>query len=802
MDFRYALRALRKAPGTTAVAALALALGIGVNTSSFMWVSALVLHPLPYAGLERIMTVWETVPKLRAGRDAVAPANFLDWRQENRAFEKMAAYQPWDANLTGTGEPERIQACLVTADFFAVLGMKPALGRSFSGEEQETPSSGAVIVSHGFWQRRLASSPDAVGRSVSLDNRNYTIAGVMPAEFDYPLATELWTPLAMTPQERNQRTLRTLLVLGRLRPQVTVAEAGAAMNVIAGRLERAYPQSNESRGVAVVPLRELTNQVTDRFVLTLLGAASFVLLLACANVASLMLARATGRQRQFAVEAALGASRFRIARLLLAESTLIALLGGVLGIYQAAWNLDLSKSRIPPEILRFVAGMRNMHIDAEVAAFTLGVSVLAAVLCSLPAILLALRGNVAGDLGEALKEGGRGPTSGPARSRARSALVVVEVALALVLLVGAGLMLQAFRGLLTANPGFNPKNLLTMQVALPEQQYREPAQTASFYDRVLRTLGALPDVRAAASYADKGGPDGFYIEGQPEPRPGEMRPGVRTVSGRYFETAELPIRLGRGISGQDGPESPRVVVLSESVARHYWPDYPHGDPIGRHIKLGNSQSPWLTVAGVSGDVKDWFTGQPMPAAYIPSVQAPRRAMMLLLRTAGDPLGVATSARAAVRAVDRNPPVYDVKSMEQIIAWQTSGVGAAAMSMEIYAGIALLLAVTGIYALTSYSAAQRTHEIGVRMALGARGSDVLKMVVGQSLRTAGAGLAIGLPAAVIMTKIMSSLLSNVVPLDLRTVAAFTVLLAAAALLAAYVPARRAARVDPMVALHHE
>jgi predicted permease len=380
--------------------------------------------------------------------------------------------------------------------------------------------------------------------------------------------------------------------------------------------------------------------------------------------------------------------------------------------------------------------------------------------------------------------------------------VVVEVALALILLVGAGLMLQAFRGLLTANPGFNPKNLLTMQVALPEQQYREPAQTASFYDRVLRTLGALPDVRAAASYADKGGPDGFYIEGQPEPRPGEMRPGVRTVSGRYFETAELPIRLGRGISGQDGPESPRVVVLSESVARHYWPDYPHGDPIGRHIKLGNSQSPWLTVAGVSGDVKDWFTGQPMPAAYIPSVQAPQRAMMLLLRTAGDPLGVATSARAAVRAVDRNPPVYDVKSMEQIIAWQTSGVGAAAMSMEIYAGIALLLAVTGIYALTSYSVAQRTHEIGVRMALGARGSDVLKMVVGQSLRTAGAGLAIGLPAALILTKIVSSVLSNVVPMDLRTVAAFTVLLGASALLAAYVPARRAARVDPMVALHHE
>ena len=634
------------------------------------------------------------------------------------------------------------------------------------------------------------------------DNHNYTVAGVMPAEFDYPLATELWAPLAMTPREANQRSIRSLLVLGRLRPQVTVAEARASMEVVAGRLERAYPESNESRAVIVVPLRELANQVTDRFVLTLLGAASFVLLLACTNVASLMLARATDRQRRFAVEAALGASRFRIARLLLAESGLIALLGGVLGIYQAAWNLELTKSRVPTEVLRFVAGMRNIQIDAEVAAFTVAVSVLAAVLCGLPAILLTSRRN-SSELAEALKEGGRSPSAGSSRSRARSALVVVEVALALVLLVGAGLMVEAFQGLLTANPGFNPKNLLTMQVVLPEQQYREPAQTTAFYDRVLYTLGALPDVRVAGAYADKGAPEGFYIEGRPEPRPGEMRPGVRAASSHYFETAELPIRLGRGISDQDGAESPRVVVLSESVVRHYWPDYPRGaDPVGRRIKLGNSQSPWLTVVGVSGDIKDWFTGEPRPAAYIPSAQAPQHAMTLLLRTAADPLAVAASARSAVRAVDRNPPVYDVKSMEQIIAVQTSGVEAAAFSMEIYAAIALLLAVTGIYALTSYSVAQRTHEIGIRMALGAGRGDVLKMVVRQSFRTAGAGLAIGLPAALILTKIMSSVLANVVPMDLRAVAAFTVLLGGSALLAAYIPARRAARVDPMVVLHHE
>jgi putative ABC transport system permease protein len=823
MDFRLALRALRKTPGATAVAALALALGIGVNTSSFIWVSALVLHPLPYPHLERIMTVWETVPKLRAERDAVAPANYVDWRKQNGVFERLAAYRPWDANLTGAGEPERIQACLVAADFFALLGMQPALGRSFSLADEEPSGGAAVIVSHGFWQRRLGSNPDAVGRTISLDNRDYTVAGVMPADFDYPLATELWAPLAMTPQEKDQRASRTLLVLGRLRPGVTVAEARGAMGILAGRLERAYSESNQSRTVAVVPLRELANPVTDRFVLTLAGSAGFVLLLACANVASLMLARATGRQRQFAVESALGASRFRVARLLVVESALIALMGGVLGIWLAGWNLDFTKSRVPSEVLRFVAGMRSMHIDAGVAAFTLACSVLAAVLCGLPAALLALRRNASGDLAEALKEGGRSPSSGPARSRARSTLVAVEVALALVLLVGAGLMVETFRGLLSANPGFNPKNLLTMRVALPEQSYRvssgfvagndwialperpfsESAEAASFYRRTLTALGALPGVRFAAAYADLAGPEGFSIEGRPEPRPGEMRPGIRAVSSRYFEAMQLPIQQGRGIADQDGAESPRVVVLAESVARNYWPDYPrNASPLGNRIKLGGADSPWLTVAGVCGDVKNWFSGEPMPFVYIPSVQAPRPGMTLLLRASGDPVALAPSARAAIRAVDRDAPVYEVESMEQNIAWQTSGVGGAALSMEIYAAIALLLAVTGIYALTSYSAAQRTHEIGIRMALGARGGDVLKMVVGQSLRISGAGLAIGLPAALILAKIMSSVLSGVVPMDLRAVAAFTVLLGSSALLAAYIPARRAARLDPMAALHHE
>ncbi len=804
LDFRYAARALRKSPGATVVAALALALGIGVNTSCFIWVNALVLHPLPYPHLERIMTLSETVPRFSAQRDLmVAPANALDWREQNHAFEQLAFYRPWDANLTGVHEPERIEACLVTANFFALLGMKPVLGRAFSKQEEEPAANPVVMVSHGFWQRRLASNPNAVGQTISLDNRSYAIAGVMPADFDYPLATDLWAPLVMDSRERNQRTTQTLLVLGRLRPGVSVAEARAAMDIIARRLEKQYPQTNEARSIGVTPLRELTNEVTDRFVLLLWGTASFVLLLACANIANLQLARATTRQKQFAVQAALGASRLRIALRLLAESTLVAFLGGCGGVWLASWDLTFAKSQVPSEVLRFVAGMRTMHIDGRVAAFTVVVSQIAGILCSAPAVLVVLRRNAAENLSETLKEGGRNPSSGSARSRMRSALVTAEVAMALILLVGAGLMVETFNHLLTANPGYNPKNLLTMQIALPESSYHAPEQISAYYDRALAALDGLSGVRATAASAEMGHAGGFYVEGRPDPRPGEARPRVLAVSGHYFDTMGFPILRGRAISPQDGADAPRVVVLSETMVRHYWPDYPRSqDPVGSRVRLGNSQSPWLTVIGVSGDVKNWFFGQPDPLVYLPCAQAPSPVMTVLLRTTGDPLASASGARALVRGVDRNPPIYDVETMEQHLAWQTSGVGGAALTMEIYAVVALLLAITGIYAVTSYAVAQRTHEIGVRMALGARQADVLKMVIGQSFRMAGVGLAIGLPLAFVLTRVVSSLLFNVIPVDFRAFAGFTLLLGLATLLAAWVPAQRAAKVDPAVALHNE
>jgi putative ABC transport system permease protein len=797
-DFRYGLRVLLKSPGATAVAVVALALGIGANTGSFLWVNAVVLHPLAYPEQGRIMTLWESTPQVSSGRDAVAPANFFDWVERSHSFQHLAAYRPWDAKLTGVGDPERVQSCLVTPSFFPLLGMSPTLGRTFSSEEADPAHDGVVVVSRDFWRNRMASAPDAVGKTISLDDRTYTVAGVMPEDFDYPLATQIWAPLALSPKEKDQRAMHNLAVLGRLKPGVSVGQARAEMTTLARGIERQYPQTNEGRGVAVVPLRELINNVTDRFVLTLLGAAGFVLLLACANVANLQLARATGRQKEMAIRGALGAGRLSIARQLLAESILIGLLSGGLGLFLASWNQELSRSGIPPVVLRYVAGMKSIRIDAQAVVFTLLASLAAGVLVALPAVFHLLRPKTVADLNQSLKEGGRGSSSARSGSRMRSALVVVEVSLALVLLSGAGLMVGTFHRMLAFHPGFNPKNLLSMEIALPAAKYREDSQVTAFYDRLLRGMETIPGVRAAGASGMQGS-GAVYVEGRPEPRPGEPEPAIRPVSERYFEAMQLPITRGRSITRQDGAESPRVVVLGETVARHYWPD---SNPIGQRIRLGNSRAPWLTVVGVAGDIKDWFNGEPEPNAFVPYAQAPQASMRLALRTAGDPLAVANAARAAVRDVDRSQPAYDVKSMEQSIAEQTSGVRAAATVMSHYAIIALLLAATGIYAVISYSVARRTHEIGVRIALGAGEGRVVKMVVWQASRMAGLGLAVGIPMAIALTWTMSRVLLNVVALDPVTFAVFAALLGLSALLAGYIPARRAARVDATVALRHE
>ncbi len=702
-------------------------------------------------------------------------------------------------NLTGLGDPERVQAFQVSPEYFAVLGMKPQQGRIFRADEAEPGHGFIVVVSHGFWQRHLASAPDALGRTVALNGQKYTIAGIMPSNFNFPLATDIWTPLVMTPAQKDDRTTRSLAVMGRLKDGVPVGQARAELTMLARRLEKLHPETNEGRSALITPILELTNNVTDSFSAILMATASFVLLLACANVANLQLARIMSRQREMAVRKAMGASRVRIIRQLVVENVAIALVAGVLGLALAAWNLSYMDSAIPPLVRKWVAGFDSMHIDVPVVLFTMAASVVAGILCALPSFLQITSRRSVVDVSEALKESSRGSSAGGNRSRMRNSLAVAEVALALVLLVAAGLMVRTFQRMLTVNCGFNPNHLLTLQIALPDSTYRTPVQITAFYDRLLRNLQTTPDVKAAGASADSGGADAVYIEGRAEPRPGEPRPFIRTVAGQYFTAFGLPIIAGRAITQQDGKDSPAVVVVSETVAHHYWPN---GDALGQHIRLKKDGSRWLTVVGVCGDVKDWFTSTSVPLAYTPFSQAPSPAMQVLARTAGDPDDMISAVRAALRDVDRNQPMFEVESMQEFINEQTSGVRAAAVSMSTYAVIALLLAVTGIYASISYSVAQRTHEIGVRMALGAASRDVLKMTLMQSVGIAALGLGIGVPIAFTLMKVMSSLLYNVVLMEPLVFALLTAILAASAILAGYIPARRAAGIDPITALREE
>ncbi len=796
-DIRYGFRLLAKSPGAAAVAVLALGIGIGANTASFISLKAMVLRPLPFKDLNRIVTLWEAPTKSRTERDSVAPANFVDWKEQARSYRHLAAYRWWDVNLTGVDDPERLQGFVVSPEFFPLLGMAPEIGRGFSRAEAEPGHDQVVVLSHGFWQRRFGSDRRVVGRTVSLDSRVFTVVGVMPEDFDFPLATDVWAPLALSPRERSERGARDLQVMGRLNPGVSLDEARAELTTVAGRLERQYPQTNDGRGAQVVRLLEVTNFMTDRFVIILMCSSTFVLLLACANVANIQLARSTSRAKELAVRAALGASRWRIARQLLVEALLVALAGGAVAVCLAFWDVGTMHANIPAQVYKWVSGLRELKVDGLVIGFALAASVVTGLLCGLGSVIQSWgRGNV----NEALKQGGR--TAASAEHHAlRNTLVVAEVALAMILLVGAGLMVKTFNHMAADNPGYDPANLLAMRIALQETRYPEPGQQRSFYESLQEGLETAPAVRAACVTGDSRGMNGFEVQGRPAPESSDSLPAVVPVSADYFRTMTLPLRRGRPITLQDGADAPPVAVLSEEVARRYWPKRGE-DPVGARIRLNGAQSPWLTVIGVSGDLYDWFGHNPMPRVYTSFSQEPGRGAQILLRTHGDPLKVVPAARAEVLKLDRGQPVYDVKSVEQHLADQMSGVRISAASMAIYAALALVLSLSGTYAVIAYSAARRTQEMGVRLALGAAPEDVLKLVVGQAVRLALAGLGIGLPAAILLTHVMSSAVYGVVALDWTVFAGFTLLLVASAALAGYVPARRAARVDPVTALRCE
>jgi putative ABC transport system permease protein len=804
-DFRFGLRMLGKNPGVTAVAVVALALGIGVNTSIFTTVNAMLLHPFPFEHADRLVAVLETAPRQNEDHILLAPANFRDWREQSHSFQELAAGHGWEINLTGTGAAERVNGYQVTPTFFPLLGMRAQQGRTLSAQDFEPGRASVVVVSNGFWQQRLGANPGVIGSRVRLNSQEFTIIGVMTTDFEYPSGVEIWGPLDLHAASQTNRTDHYLQVIGRLKPGVSMAQAQADLQAIADRLAVQFPQTNAGHSARLVNL--VTELMSDarQFILVLMGAAGFVLLLACANVANLQLAQGTARQKEIAVRLAMGASRGRIARQVLIESVLQSLLGAAAGLILASWDIKWRLSTVPAFILQYgPPGLKHMRIDGDALAFTMAVAVVAGILAGLAFAWHASRV----DLNETLKESSRGGGASSSSHRLRGLLVVTEVALALVLLTGAGLMVKGFRQMLNANLGYDRRNLLTFRIALPESKYRDSSQVREFYDRLVDRVGALPGVEAAAAAANLPGQwnwsrTEYGAEGQPPAAPGEFRLAIsEIVTPEAFRALRIPVERGRALSAQDGPDSTPVVVLNASLARRLWPGE---DPLGKRLHFGSNESipPWRTVVGVVGDIKPTpFDHEPFTMAYLPLAQLSQRALSIVVRTSGDPTAVAAAARAQVQALDPEQPVFDVRTLEQMIDDDMSGVKVSADMMTVYALIALILAASGIFGIMAYSVSQRTHEIGVRMALGAQHQDVFRMVVGRALTLALVGLAIGVPAALALTRALSSVLLGVIRVDTPVFVGFALMLALVASLAAYIPARRAMKIEPMEALRYE
>ena len=807
-DVTYAARVLLKSPGFTAVAVLAVALGVGANTAIFSVVNAVLLKPLNYEEPGQLVLINHNYPKLDLKASVSAPG-YTYYRDNAKSFSGVAALTGWNVNLTGEGEPERLQGMSVTTNLFQTLGASPAQGRAFTAEEGQPGGNRVVVLSDGFWRRRFGGLP-VVGKSVTLNGEPYTVVGVMPPDFRFGRefggqTPDLWSPIAFTPQQLDANTSLTseyLGVLARLKPGVSAAQAQAEMDAISADLRRQYmPGADASNwGLLLTRYDEFVVGKIRTPLMILLGAVLFVLLIACANVANLMLARAAVRQKEIAVRTALGASRWRVVRQLLTESVLLSLAGGAVGLLLAMWGVDLLLRLNDNKIPRAA----EIGLDRNVLLFTLGVSVLTGIVFGLaPAFQ-----TTSVDLHDTLKEGGRSGKGGVRRG-VRNALVVAEMAFAVILLVGAGLLIRSFVQLQQVNPGFEPRGVLAMQVSLPGSKYREGAQRASFDRQVLEAVRALPGVRSAATITtlpmsgfNQSG--SFRIEGRQTP-PGESSPhGDRWMpSDDYFQTMGVPLVRGRYFDARDTAEAPGVAIVSEALARKYWPGE---DPVGQRITFeGGQQAPrWREIVGVVGHVRnEGLEGESRGQYYIPYAQRPNGAdLFLVVRTDAEPSTLAPAVRGAVAGVDRDLPVYRVTTMEKLVAESLAQRRFSMFLFGVFAALALALAVVGLYGVMSYTVAQRTHEIGLRMALGAQSRDVLRMVVGQGMWLVAVGLAVGLAGALALTQLMTSLLYGVSAADPLTYAGIAVLLAAVAFFASYLPARRATKVDPMEALRYE
>ena len=804
-DLRFALRGLLRRPGFTAAVVATLALGLGANAAIFSVVNAVLLRPLPYADPDRLVMVWGRYPDF--GRTGTSLPDFTDWQRGTvgsfGSFEQLAAMHGTAFNLTGLGEPEQLRGDRVSANFFTTLGVRPALGRGFLPEEDRTGGDDDVVVlSHGFWERRFGGDPKVVGREVQLSGRPYTIVGVAPKGFRFLREVDVWAPARMdTAAMMERRRSEYLTVFGRLKRDVPLERARADLATVLRRVAEEYPETNSQLRSEVISMKEdLVGNVRPAL-LVFSGAVGLVLLIACANVANLLLARAAAREREVAVRVALGAARGRLVRQLLTESVLIALLGAAVGLVVAVWAVSALRAGSPEGLLPRLAEVR---IDPSVVAFSLALAVATGLLFGLaPAMRLA-----GGGLHDALKEGARGGSSGGA-TRFRNGLVLGEVAVAVVLLVGAGLLVRSFERLNRVDPGFNPRGVLTYGVVLPRAKYDSIATVPPVFTRLLERTRSIPGVQAAAlSNTLPMGGSGyvtFYIEGRPQTADGQVTEDVQpfSVTPDYFRVLGIPLRRGRLIEPQDVDGAPRVAVINEEMHRRYFGDR---DPIGARVTFGDPEdtaSTWFTVVGVVGNVaQEGLTAKPYAQLYRPLFQVPQRGVWMSVRTAGEPMAVASATRAALKAVDPDVPANEVRTMEDRIAENIAQPRVSVALLGSFSGVALLLAAIGIYGVVSYTVAQRTREIGIRMALGARREGVLRLVIGQGLAPVAAGVAVGLALALAATRLMSSLLYGVSATDPLTFGAVALFLGAVALVATYIPARRATRVDPLVALRYE
>ena len=805
-DLRYAVRSLRTHPGFTAVVLATLALGIGANAAIFSVVNAVLLRPLPYEGADRIVVVWGDLHRPGVNEIPASAGEYVDYRDRSHAFDQVAVYDTAGFNLTGGGEPERVDGAIVTASLFPLLGASAAIGRTFLAAEEQPGRNDVALIGHGLWRRRFGANPAIVGQVVSIDGRPTQVVGVMPPRFQFPdPAIEIWKPLLLDADavSDDNRGSHGYTALARLRPGATLSQAQADLAGVTATFKAEHPLNYRTGfSVALRPLQTEIVGDTGRPLLILLGAVGLVLLIACANVSNLLLARAAWRRREIALRTALGASRGRLVRQLLTESILVALAGGAAGLVLARWGVDLLIALGPDTIPR----LREVTLDARVVVFTGLVSLATGVVFG---IVPALRASGA-SLGDALKEGGRSGERAML-GRAGRVLVVSEVALSLVLLVGAGLLVHSFARVQHVEPGFDARGMLTLRLSLPESRYTTFEQGDRFFDALFAALRARPDVDSVAAanalpFSGNNGSRTFHIEGQepkrPEDQPEEQ---LRIVTDGYFQTMKVPLVKGREFTDRDRLGAPRVAVVNESLARKHFPD---GRVIGRRFAFSRNEPQWYEIVGIVGNIKHrGLDASDRPEMYVPYRQplfsnVTVRPMQIVVRTAGDPLAAAATVRREIARLDPDQPISDVRTMDERIGRSLESRRFNMILLAAFAALALALAAIGIYGILAYAVTERTHEIGVRLALGAQPRDVLSMIVAQGMAMTGAGAAIGVVAALAVTRLMSSLLFGISAADPMTFAAIPLLLGVVAFVACYVPARRATRVDPLVALRTE